>query len=53
MARLAPVEELFGGRHFDAEIVVLCVRWYLTHISVLSGACESLGCSSAAISMRV
>ncbi|MBM3740972.1 MAG: hypothetical protein FJW39_34985, partial [Acidobacteria bacterium] len=26
MARLAPVEELFGGRHFDAEIVVLCVR---------------------------
>jgi|GEM_PF-5396196 len=28
MARLAPVEEWFGGRHFDAEIVVLCVRWY-------------------------
>jgi len=26
MARLAPVEELFGGRHFDAEIVVLRVR---------------------------
>ncbi|MBM3795871.1 MAG: IS6 family transposase [Acidobacteria bacterium] len=30
MARLAPVEELFGGRHFDAEIVALCVRWYLS-----------------------
>jgi transposase-like protein len=30
MARLAPVEELFAGRHFDAEIVVLCVRWYLS-----------------------
>jgi len=30
MARLAPVEEWFGGRHFDAEILVLCVRWYLS-----------------------
>jgi transposase-like protein len=25
-----PVEELLAGRHFDAEIVVLCVRWYLS-----------------------
>jgi transposase-like protein len=23
------VEELFSGRHFDQEIIVLCVRWYL------------------------
>jgi transposase-like protein len=30
MPRLVPVEELFAGRHFDAEIVVLCVRWYLS-----------------------
>ena len=30
MAHFAPVEELFLGRHFDAEIVVLCVRWYLS-----------------------
>jgi transposase-like protein len=30
MARPVPVEELFAGRHFDAEIVVLCVRWYLS-----------------------
>ena len=22
------VEELYKGRHFDQEIVVLCVRWY-------------------------
>ena len=29
MARFVPVEELFKGRHFDREIVVLCVRWYL------------------------
>ena len=28
MARFLPVEELFSGRHFDREIVVLCVRWY-------------------------
>ncbi len=28
--RFVPVEELFRGRHFDQEIVVLCVRWYLS-----------------------
>ena len=22
--------ELFKGRHFDHEFIVLCVRWYLT-----------------------
>ena len=31
MAKLIPVEELFRGRHFDREIVVLCVRWYLSY----------------------
>ena len=30
MRSFVPVEELFAGRHFDAEIVVLCVRWYLS-----------------------
>jgi len=30
MPSFVPVEELFTGRHFDAEIVVLCVRWYLS-----------------------
>jgi hypothetical protein len=30
MQRFAPPEELFKGRHFDQEIVVLCVRWYLS-----------------------
>jgi transposase-like protein len=30
MSRLVAVEELFKGRHFDQEIVVLCVRWYLS-----------------------
>ena len=31
MPRFVPVEELFRGRHFDREIVVLCVRWYLSY----------------------
>ena len=30
MARFVPIEELFKGRHFNQEIVVLCVRWYLS-----------------------
>ena len=30
MTRFVSVEELFKGRHFDGEIVVLCVRWYLS-----------------------
>src|SRR6202034_622004 len=29
MARLPGADELFEGRHFDREIIVLCVRWYL------------------------
>jgi len=23
--------DLFKGRHFDREIIVLCVRWYLRY----------------------
>jgi len=30
MPSFVPIEELFAGRHFDAEIVVVCVRWYLS-----------------------
>ena len=29
MAKLANLEELFAGRHFDHEVIILCVRWYL------------------------
>jgi transposase-like protein len=29
MAQLLTLDELFGSRHFDREIIVLCVRWYL------------------------
>ena len=31
MPRLIPVEELFRGRHFNQEIIVLCIRWYLSY----------------------
>jgi transposase-like protein len=31
MSKLKSLEELFGGRHFDREIIVLCVRWYLRY----------------------
>ncbi len=29
MASFSSLDELFEGRHFDREIIVLCVRWYL------------------------
>jgi hypothetical protein len=29
MRRFVPIEDLFKGRHFDRQIIVLCVSWYL------------------------
>lgn len=29
MGKLKSVDELFTGRHFDREVIILCVRWYL------------------------
>jgi transposase-like protein len=29
MSTLRDVDWLFIGRHFDREVIVLCVRWYL------------------------
>jgi transposase-like protein len=29
MHKLKAVEELFEGRHFHREVIILCVRWYL------------------------
>ena len=29
MGKLVSQEELFAGRHFDREVIILCVRWYL------------------------
>jgi transposase-like protein len=31
MSTLTPVADLFKGRQFDREIIVLCVRWYLSY----------------------
>jgi transposase-like protein len=28
MGKLKAAAELFEGRHFDREVVILCVRWY-------------------------
>jgi hypothetical protein len=29
MGKLMGVEQLFEDRHFDREVIILCVRWYL------------------------
>jgi transposase-like protein len=29
MGKLKSVEEMSEGRHFSAEVIILCVRWYL------------------------
>lgn len=41
MSKLESLEELFGGRHFDREIIILCVRWYVRYKLSLetSGEC--------------
>ena len=31
MTKLKSLKELFDGRHFDREIIILCVRWYLRY----------------------
>ena len=28
MSKLGKIDGLFEGRHFDREVIVLCVRWY-------------------------
>src|SRR5947209_17133573 len=30
MTTSPPMVDLFKGRHFDREIIVLCIRWYLS-----------------------
>jgi transposase-like protein len=29
MGKRNGVKDLFEGRHFDREVIILCVRWYL------------------------
>ena len=31
MGNLRSIEELFAGRHFDREVIILCGRWYLRY----------------------
>lgn len=31
MSKLVDIDRLFNGRHFDREVIVLCVRWYLRY----------------------
>jgi transposase-like protein len=31
VSELKSIEELFRGRHFDREVIILCVRWYLRY----------------------
>ena len=30
MTEPTSAQDLFKGRHFDQEIIILCIRWYLT-----------------------
>jgi hypothetical protein len=30
-SKLKCVKGLFSGRHFDREVILLCVRWYLRY----------------------
>ena len=38
MGKLMGVEQLFEGRHFDREVIILCVRWVS---SPSSSTCET------------
>jgi len=29
VSELNSIKELFEGRHFDREVIIVCVRWYL------------------------
>ena len=31
MSKLSSLQELFAGRHFVREVIILCVRWYLRY----------------------
>ena len=38
MQRFVPIEDLFKGRHFDRQIIVLCVSWYTSFKLSLEGS---------------
>jgi transposase-like protein len=42
MGKLKSVGDLFEGRHFDREIIILCVRWYLRFKLILRDLVEMI-----------
>ena len=42
MDKLESLKELFAGRHFDREVIILCVRWYLRFKLSLRGLVEMM-----------
>jgi transposase-like protein len=31
MSKLIDMKDLFRGRHFDRDVIILCVRWHLCY----------------------
>jgi len=31
MSKLKSLDQLFAGRHFDRDVIILCVHWYLRY----------------------
>jgi transposase-like protein len=42
MSKLKSLEELFAGRHFECEVIILCVRWYLRYKPSLGDLVEMI-----------
>src|SRR3569833_2821500 len=43
MDKLKSMEDLFEGRHFDRELIILCARWYLRFRLSLRDLVEMMG----------
>ena len=42
--RLQSMDELFKGQHFEREVIVLCIRWYLRFELSLRHLVEMMAC---------
>jgi NAD(P)-dependent dehydrogenase (short-subunit alcohol dehydrogenase family) len=49
IGKLTAVAELFEGRHFDREVIILCVRWYLRFKLSLRDLVEMMAAREAAV----
>jgi transposase-like protein len=43
MGKPENLEDLFAGRHFDRDVIILCVRWYLRFKLSLRDLVEMMG----------